>query len=203
MNLSLPTLLKLSLTAALSTAALTALSGCASTDLNSSSPPASNVLTGDRRTTGTYVEDEAIEWRTVGALNQHLNAKSEKWHINPTSYNRRVLLTGEAENEELKQLAERVARSVKEVKDVVNEIQVRPESTVLRRGNDSAISGAVKSRFFGNNQFSPTHVKVLTEANVVYLMGIVTQAEADAAVEIARTTRGVSKVVRVFEYVTK
>jgi osmotically-inducible protein OsmY len=203
MNLSLPTLLKLSLTAALSTAALTALSGCASTDLNSSSPPASNVLTGDRRTTGTYVEDEAIEWRTVGALNQHLNAKSEKWHINPTSYNRRVLLTGEAENEELKQLAERVARSVKEVKDVVNEIQVRPESTVLRRGNDSAISGAVKSRFFGNNQFSPIHVKVLTEANVVYLMGIVTQAEADAAVEIARTTRGVSKVVRVFEYVTK
>jgi osmotically-inducible protein OsmY len=203
MNLSLPTLLKLSLTAALSTAALTALSGCASTDLHSSSPPASNVLTGDRRTTGTYVEDEAIEWRTVGALNQHLNAKSEKWHINPTSYNRRVLLTGEAENEELKQLAERVARSVKEVKDVVNEIQVRPESTVLRRGNDSAISGAVKSRFFGNNQFSPIHVKVLTEANVVYLMGIVTQAEADAAVEIARTTRGVSKVVRVFEYVTK
>jgi osmotically-inducible protein OsmY len=203
MNLSLPTLLRLSLTAALSTAALTALSGCASTDLHSSSPPASNVLTGDRRTTGTYVEDEAIEWRTVGALNQHLNAKSEKWHINPTSYNRRVLLTGEAENEELKQLAERVARSVKEVKDVVNEIQVRPESTVLRRGNDSAISGAVKSRFFGNNQFSPIHVKVLTEANVVYLMGIVTQAEADAAVEIARTTRGVSKVVRVFEYVTK
>jgi osmotically-inducible protein OsmY len=203
MNLSLPTLLKLSLAAALTTAALTALTGCTSTDVSSTGAPSSNVVTGDRRTTGTYVEDEAIEWRTVGALNQHLNAKSEKWHINPTSYNRRVLLTGEAENEELKQLAERVARSVKEVKDVVNEIQVRPESTVLRRGNDSAISGAVKSRFFGNNQFSPIHVKVLTEANVVYLMGIVTQAEADAAVEIARTTRGVSKVVRVFEYVTK
>jgi osmotically-inducible protein OsmY len=171
------------------------LTGCAPAVLGGSG---GGLVAEDRRTTGVYIEDEAIEWRGMRALNDRI--QSENWHINVTSFNRRVLLTGEVENEQMKIDAENAVRTAKEVKDVVNELAIKDPSRVYRRGNDTAITGAVKSRFIGNSKFSPIHVKVVTEANVVYLMGIVTQAEADAAVEIARTTRGVSKVVRVFEY---
>jgi osmotically-inducible protein OsmY len=171
------------------------LAGCAPAVMGGSG---SGLVAEDRRTAGVYIEDEAIEWRGVRALNDRI--QSDNWHINVTSFNRRVLLTGEVENEQMKIDAENAVRASREVKDVVNELAIKDPSRVYRRGNDTAITGAVKSRFIGNAKVSPIHVKVVTEANVVFLMGIVSQAEADAAVEIARTTRGVSKVVRVFEY---
>lgn len=157
------------------------------------------MVAGDRRTAGTYLEDEGIEWKVMGRLREeHKNA-----HINATSFNRRVLLTGEAPNEEAKKRIEDMVRGIENVKEVTNEMQVAGASSLASRGNDSLITTNVKVRMVNNPKFSPQHVKVVTEAGVVYLMGLVSPQEGDAAVEIARTTSGVNRVVKVFEYVGK
>jgi osmotically-inducible protein OsmY len=160
---------------------------------------AAAVMASDRRTTGTYIEDEGIEWKTIGRLRDRFPGA----HANATSYNRRVLLTGEAPNEEAKKRIEDTVRAIENVKEVTNELQVAGASSIASRGNDSLVTSNVKARMVNNGKFSPTHVKVLTEAGVVYLMGLVTQDEGDAAVEIARTTSGVNRVVKVFEYIGK
>jgi osmotically-inducible protein OsmY len=159
---------------------------------------AAALMASDRRTTGTYIEDESIEWKVVARLREY-NGRGA--HVNPTSYNRRVLLTGQAPTEALKKELEEAVRKVENVVDVVNEVQVAGASTFSSRGNDALVTSNVKARMVNNGRFSPAHVKVLTESNVVYMMGLLTAAEADAAVEIARTTSGVSRVVKVFEYV--
>jgi len=149
----------------------------------------------DRRTTGIYIEDEAIELKSLRALSRFQSA-----HVSATSYNRRVLLTGEAPSEEAKKQIEDTIRGIDNVKDVVNELQIAGASSYASRGADSLITSNVKARMVNNGKFSPLHVKVVTEASVVYLMGLVDRQEADAAVEIARTTSGVSRVVKAFEY---
>ena len=149
----------------------------------------------DRRTTGIYIEDEAIELKSLRALMRFPSA-----HVNATSYNRRVLLTGEAPSDEAKKQIEDTIRGIDNVKDVVNEMQVAGASSYAARGADSLVTSNVKARMVNNGKFSPMHVKVVTEAGVVYLMGIVDKQEAEAAVEIARNTGGVRKVVKVFEY---
>jgi osmotically-inducible protein OsmY len=150
----------------------------------------------DRRSSGMYVEDESIEWRIIDKLRAFPDA-----HVNGTSYNRRVLLTGEAPNEATKAKIEEAVRGVLNVREVVNELQVAGASSLAARGNDSLITTNVKARMVNNGKFSTNHVKVVTEANVVYLMGLVNGTEADAAVEIARNAQGVSRVVKVFEYI--
>ena len=157
---------------------------------------AAALMATDRRSSGMYLEDENIEWRMFGLQREYPGA-----HVNATSYNRRVLLTGEAPNEETKGKIEAAARAVLNVREVVNELQIAGASSLASRGNDSLITSNVKARMLNNGKFSPTHIKVVTEANTVYVMGLVTNAEADAAVEIARTAQGVSRVVKVFEYV--
>jgi osmotically-inducible protein OsmY len=158
---------------------------------------AAAVMASDRRTTGMYIEDEAIEWKVLGRLRgAHPGA-----HVNATSFNRRVLLTGEVPTEEAKKQVEEAVRGVENVREVTNELKVAGASSMASRGNDSLVTSNVKARMVNNGKFSPSHVKVLTEQGVVYLMGIVTPAEGDAAVEIARTTSGVSRVVKVFEVV--
>jgi osmotically-inducible protein OsmY len=159
---------------------------------------AAALVATDRRTPGIYIEDETIEWKAGAQLRDGRFGGS---HVNPTSYNRRVLLTGEAPSEDLKKQAEATVRSVLNVKEVTNEIQVAGASSLASRGNDALVTSNVKARMVNNGKFSPTHVKVLTEAGVVYLMGLVTPSEGEAAAEIARTTSGVSRVVKVFEYV--
>jgi osmotically-inducible protein OsmY len=159
---------------------------------------AASLIASDRRTTGTYIEDESIEWKAVGQLRDPKFAGS---HVNPTSYNRRVLLTGEAPSEEMKKELERWVRAVPSVKEVVNEVQVAGATSLASRGSDALVTSNVKARMVNNGKFSPSHVKVLTEAGVVYLMGLVTPAEGEAAAEVARTTGGVNRVVKVFEYV--
>lgn len=155
------------------------------------------LMAEDRRTTGVYVEDESIEWQALARIaSDFKNA-----HVNATSYNRKVLLTGEAPTEEAKQAVERAIRSIPAVRDVANELAVAGNSSVTSRGNDSLITTNVKTRMVGSKSFSTNHVKVVTEAGTVYLMGLVTQAEGDAAAEIARSTSGVSRVVKVFEYI--
>lgn len=154
----------------------------------------------DRRSSGAYVDDESIEWKATKWIGDKLG---DKVHVNATSYNRKLLITGEAFNEESRAEAERIAASVDNVRSVVNELRVAPTSVLSARANDSYLSSKVKARFVDQKDFHLPHVKVVTEAGTVYLLGLVTQREGDAATEIARTTTGVQKVVRVFDYISE
>jgi osmotically-inducible protein OsmY len=152
----------------------------------------------DRRSTGTQVEDEAIELR---ASNRIRDRFGDRVHVNVTSYNRIVLLTGEVPDAQTREAVERIVLDLpNRPRALTNELRVGAPSSLQSRANDSFITGKVKARLVDSRQVSALHVKVVTEAAVVYLMGIVTEAEANAAVEVARTTGGVAKVVKVFEY---
>lgn len=160
---------------------------------------ATAVVLSDRRSPGFYIEDEKIEWKIrVEVIEGFKDA-----HINATSYNLSVLLTGQALTEQAKRDVEAAARSNSGVKTVTNEITVGGNSSLASRSSDSLITTSVKARLINNGKVSPSHVKVVTESGVVYLMGILTREESDAAAEIARTTSGVSRVVKVFEYIDK
>lgn len=183
--------------AALALATLSAAQGCIPVIVGGTGMAVAMV--SDRRSSGTYVEDEGIEWKANKWISDRLG---DKVHLNATSFNRKLLLTGEAFNEASRDEAGRVAASVENVREVVNELRVAPTSTFSARSNDSYISSKVKARFVDQKDFHIQHVKVVTEAGTVYLLGLVSQREGDAATEIARTTSGVQKVVRVFEYVS-
>jgi osmotically-inducible protein OsmY len=159
---------------------------------------ASVMVATDRRTSGTYLEDEGIEVRAGTRISDKYK---DRVHVNLTSFNRTVLLTGETPTAEIKADVEKIVGEVPNVKGVANEIQIAGISSLTSRGNDSFITSKVKARFVDIGKFSANHVKVVTEAGTVYLLGLVTRQEGDDAVEIARTTGGVSKVVKLFEYV--
>ena len=158
---------------------------------------AGGAMAADRRTSGIYVEDENIELKAVKKMETNLG---EDAHVNVTSYNRNVLLTGEVPVAELKSKAENLVKEITNTRSITNEITVGPKSSIGSRSNDSYITSKIKTKFVTENKFPANYVKVVTENGVVYLLGIVTNAEADAAVEIARNTDGVTKVVKVFEY---
>jgi osmotically-inducible protein OsmY len=151
----------------------------------------------DRRTTGTQIEDQGIESRTQGRINERLG---ERAHVNVTVFNRSVLLTGEAWDETARAEIEQIAAAVPNVRSVTNEVQVAGLAAAASRANDTALTAKVKGRMLNVKGLNPYHVKVVTEAGVVYLLGLVTELEAEAAVDVARTTGGVRKVVKVFEY---
>jgi osmotically-inducible protein OsmY len=151
----------------------------------------------DRRTTGTQVDDEGIELRISNRITERYG---EKVHVNVTSFNRGVLLTGEVPDEKTKEEIGKLAASASNVRVVTNELTIGAPSSFGARASDSATTGKVKARFVDAGKFSAVHVKVVTEASVVYLLGIVTETEANLATEIARTTGGVRKVVKVFDY---
>jgi osmotically-inducible protein OsmY len=152
----------------------------------------------DRRSAGAQTEDKEIDMRGEARVNDRFG---DRVHINVTSFNRNVLLTGEANDEAAKTQIEKIVREIANVRGVVNEIRIAGVSSYSSRGSDTVITSKVKARFIdGGGQFSANHVKVVTENSVVYLLGLVTHKEAEASVEIARTTGGVQKVVRVFEY---
>jgi osmotically-inducible protein OsmY len=121
-------------------------------------------------------------------------------HVNVTSFNRNVLLTGEVSSESVRKEIEQAVKGVEHVRNVVNEIAVAPVSSFTSRSNDALITSKVKGRFMDGGKFQINHVKVITEDSVVYLLGIVNADEAGSAVDIARSTNGVRKVVKVFEY---
>ena len=156
-------------------------------------------MVSDRRSSGTYLEDEGIEWKVSARIRERLG---DGVHVNVTSYNRNVLLTGEAPSETVRGQLDGIVAGVEHVRGVINEVAIAPNSALTARGNDTLITSNVKARFVDAGRFSAHNVKVVTEANVVFLMGIVTRAEADAAAEVARTSQGVRKVVRVFEYIS-
>ena len=151
----------------------------------------------DRRTTGTQLDDSSIESRANSRIAEKIG---ERGQINVTAFNRTVLLTGEAWDDATRELAERIVTELPTVRSVANEIQVGSLSSASARVNDASITARVKSAFLNIEGVSSSHVKVVTEAAVVYLLGIVTETEADKAVEVARTTGGVRKVVKLFEY---
>ena len=159
---------------------------------------AGGLAAADRRTSGAYVEDEAIEWK---ANNRIKDTLGDKIHVNVTSYNRNVLLTGEAMDESARTKAESLAKGVENVRNVTNELQIGGASALTSRSNDAYLTSRVKAAFLTENRFPANYVKVVTENSTVYLMGIVTRQEADDATAIARNTDGVQKVVKVFEYI--
>lgn len=154
----------------------------------------------DRRTTGTQVEDEGIELRTSNRIRETLG---ERVHVNVTSFNRQVLLTGEVPNANDRQMAEQIVRGVENVRSVVNDLAIMPTTSIGQRSNDTVITGKVRASFVDAQDISANVFKVVTERNIVYLMGRVTQREANRATEIARGVSGVSKVVRVFEFISE
>ena len=159
---------------------------------------AGGAVAADRRTSGTYVDDESIELKAVKKMETNLGEQS---HVNETSYNRNVLLTGEVPTIEHKTKAESLLREIENVRTVTNEIVVAPKTSIGSRTSDTYITSKIKSKFVTENQFAANHVKIVTENSTVYLLGLVTKAEGDAAAAIASSTDGVDKVVKVFEYV--
>lgn len=182
------------LAAVLAAAALPLLQGCF--PAVATGVAAGTLLVADRRVSENYLADEAIELRAIGRINDRY---ADKVHVNVTSFNKQVLVTGEVPDAAAREGVGRLVQDVPNVRSVHNELQVAGHSSFTARSNDTFLTTKVKSRFVEANRFSPNHVKVVTEAGVVYLMGIVTAAEAAAAVDIARTTAGVQKVVRIFE----
>lgn len=155
------------------------------------------VVASDRRTSGAYVEDQGIEFKAGNRISEKLG---DKVNINVTSYNRTVLVTGEAPSEEDKQEVERIVRAIPNVLGVVNEVAVAGVSSLTSRSNDAFITSKVKARFLEANKFPALYVKVVTENGTVYLLGLVSHQEASDAADLASTTSGVKKVVTLFEY---
>ncbi len=187
--------LKLTLAALTLVTALPMLQGCVPAVIVGGA--AAGVATAhDRRTTGTQTDDESTEWKSKGRIPAEYR---EAAHVNVTSFNRRVLITGEAPNEDAKAAIERGVRQIEGVRDVINELVIGPASSFANRSNDTYIDSKVKARLVDDKQISAHHVKVVTERGVVYLMGILNEKEAQVAIAIARTTSGVRKVVNVME----
>lgn len=151
----------------------------------------------DRRTSGMFVEDEGIEFKSGRQISEKMGGDV---NVNVTSFNRNVLLTGEAPTEGLKKEIGKLVAGVENVRKVTNEIAVGDVSSFGSRSNDALLTSKVKARFLDGGGFQVNHVKVVTEDAVVYLLGLVKAKEADSAVDIARSTSGVRKVVKVFEY---
>jgi len=177
-------------------AALQLLQGCAAIAVGGIAGAV--VMSEDRRTVGTITEDTAIELKASSRIGQKLK---EGVHVNAVSFNRMLLLTGEVPDAAAREEAERIARGIENVRGVYNELVVSGVSSFTVRSNDSLITSKVKTRFLDSRKFNGIHVKVVTENSVVYLMGLVKREEANDATEIARTTSGVQKVVRVFEFI--
>jgi osmotically-inducible protein OsmY len=175
--------------------ASTLLSGCVPLVVGAAVAGTAVVAT-DRRSVGVQADDEAIELKIASSIN---TGYGDRVHVNATCYNGIVLLTGEAPTADVVAAIGETARTTAKVRVVHNEIVVAAVSPFGSRSNDSYITSKVKSRFVEANKFSATHVKVVTDRQVVYLMGLVKRDEADNAAQIASTTSGVLRVVKLFE----
>ena len=174
------------------------LSGCA--PLVVGGAVMTGVVAVDRRTAGTQLEDQNIELKVASAINKEMG---DRVHLNVTSYNRRVLLSGEIRSEADRTRATQLAQSQENVKDVINDLAIGAPSSISQRTQDTVITGQVKAAFVDAKDMQANAVKVVTERSIVYLMGRVTAREAQRATDIARSTKGVAKVVRVFEEISE
>ena len=183
---------------ALAVATLASLQGCIA--LLGAGAVAGGLSLNDRRTGGTQIEDQSIELKSGGRLRE---AVGDKGHINVTSYNRIVLLSGEVATDADKAAAEKAVRDIEGVTNVVNELEVGPNSTISTRSSDTVITTRVKSALIDAKDVQASAIKVVTDRGNVYLMGRVTEREAARASEVARAQPSVLKVVRVFEILTE
>lgn len=156
------------------------------------------LMVQDRRTSGAYVEDEAIEAKAFDRLGKQFK---DTVHVNVTSYNRNVLITGEVPDEATKAQVEHTVANILNVRKIYNELEISGLSSLTSRSNDTLITSNVKLRFVADKRFSANSIKVVTENGTVYLMGIVNHQEAHAAALVASGSQGVSRVVELFEYV--
>ena len=179
-------------------APLCVLQGCAPVAVTGATT-AVTTLAADRRTTGTFIEDEAIEIKSRLALSDKKEL-NKRVHINFTSFNTSVLVSGEAPTEEDRQAVIDLVKNVEKVTRVFDEITLAAPSSLLSRSADTVVTAKIKSKLIAEKDLSSLHVKVTTEDGVAYLMGLVTTEEGDIATEIARRTGGVQKVVKLFEY---
>ncbi|GAA0702989.1 BON domain-containing protein [Marinobacterium maritimum] len=152
------------------------------------------------RTLGSYLEDESIETKTLVNISKGSQALAQS-HINVVSYNGQVLLIGQVPDEQVKQEAESIARQIRHVRKVHNELDIAGPTSTIVRSNDVYLTSRIKVQMLADKRISGGRIKVVTENGVVYLMGLVSPAEADLAVEITRSITGVRKIVKVFEYI--
>jgi osmotically-inducible protein OsmY len=176
------------------------LQGCAALVVGGAATTA--VVAHDRRTTGTLVEDQAIELKTYDRLSQDQSFKDNS-KINVTSYNKVVLLTGQANSEDLRRQAEQLASQVEQVRRVVNEIEIGSTASFGEHTRDLALTTEVKLKLSNIDlpNFDPLRVKVVTERGAVFLMGLLTKDEANSVTDVVRYISGVRRVVKVFEYI--
>ena len=160
----------------------------------------SSLLVIDRRTSGAQLEDEGIELRAASRIR---GTFGDPVHVNLTSYNRQVLLTGEVPSAQVKQQVEQVAAGVENVSSVVNDLAVTAQTSLSQRSNDTFLTGRVKAMLLDARDLQSNAFKVVTERGSVYLMGRVTQREADRATQVVRATPGVQKVIRVFDVISE
>jgi len=158
------------------------------------------LMVADRRTSGTQVEDQGIELKTLTRVRE---AIGDRGHVNATSYNRMLLLTGEVASEADKAAVEQNVARIENVRSIVNELGVMGNASLTSRSNDTILTSKVKASYLDAKDLQAHAVKVITERGVVYLMGRVTEREATRASEIARGVGGVQKVVRVLEVISE
>ena len=154
----------------------------------------------DRRSSGMYIEDQRIELKASSALSDSKTIE-EGADVSVTSFNRIVLITGQAPTPELKQLATSIVRKVDNVRKVHNEVRIKAPESFLSGTNDAWLTSKTKTLLFAEDDLSSGHIKVLTENGEVFLMGMVTQTEAEKAINVVRDIDGVERVVEVFEYI--
>jgi len=189
---------RLVLSAVAAVAAAGALTACAPLIVGGAAVGA--LVAIDRRTSGAQLEDEGIELRAASRVREALGDRA---HVNVTSYNRQVLITGEVPNDAARQQVEQIVTRVENVRSVVNELAVLGNTTLAQRSNDVLITGKVRASLVDAKDLFAGAFKVVTERGTTYLMGRVTQREADRATAITRTVGGVQKVVRIFEIITE
>ncbi|MCU0956512.1 MAG: BON domain-containing protein [Hydrogenophaga sp.] len=175
------------------------LPGCAPLLVGGAAVTSAVVIT-DRRTSGAQLEDQGIELRASGRVRDELGSRVR---VNVTSYNRRVLLTGEVPNERDKALVAEIVGKVDNVTEVINELAIVNSPSLRERAADTVITGRIKASIIDVKELPVNAFKIVTERNTVYLMGRVTQREANQATQIARTTQGVQRVVRIMEIITE
>lgn len=184
--------------AALCGAVVTSLQGCV--EMAVGSAVVGTLSATDRRTFGAQTEDKTILFKGETRVS---NLVGNAGHVNVTSFNRKVLLTGEVRDEAMKAAVEREVAAIEGVQSVVNDLEIAGISSFTSRSNDTLITGKVKATFVDAKDVFANSIKVVTERGTVYLMGRVTQREGQHVAEIARGVSGVTKVVKVFEYISE
>ncbi|MBD3634778.1 MAG: BON domain-containing protein [Methylophaga sp.] len=153
----------------------------------------------DRRTTGTVIDDQGIEFKAAYALFNNKEIYDQS-HINVTSFNGVVLLTGETPSESLKQKATAEVKQIPKVRRIHNELAIAAPSALPSRSTDTWITSKIKAKMATDERIDPFHIKVVTERGIVYLLGLVSRSEAQQAVNLVTNTAGVQRVVKIFEY---